>query len=203
MGRELSERYEEELREISRDQLFAENLDFLHQEESGLSRSVLQENEDPNHPTPAGFYSFKRDGTEFFVRKSSLLWMMDNKQKFKVSTDRARRFITNKEQLEDDYLTCGGFVLMKVGRHDELCQVIGFKFLTGRETFTGSSCPLEVSEDKSRGVAVLCNIFNRSLHGRQEAVTSSGLPFKYIDIKAFKAHVKLRRDLNTNQLHTV
>lgn len=88
---------------------------------------------------------------------------------------------------------------MQVSKRDVLCQVIGFNFLTGRETFSGVSCPLTVSEDKARGVAVLCNIFKV----KNGIVTSSGQPFKYIDIKYFKMHVKLKRDLYTNDLRIV
>lgn len=192
------ERDEEQLREITRDQLFAENLDFLSQSEHGVSGSFLQENKDASNPTPDGFYAFKRDGCDLFVRKSSLLWMIDNKQKLKVSTDRSRRFITCKESIEDDFLTCGGFVKMKVSKRDALChrlQVFDRKRNVHR-------CFMSANGQRrlgTRGVAVLCNIFNV----KNEIVTSSGQPFKYIDIKYFKMHGKLKHDLFTNDLRIV
>lgn len=194
---------DEELREISRDQVFTENLDFLllseNPEVRENSRLGLRDVENPRNPSKDGFYSFERDGDEYFVRKSSLLWMMANKKKLKLTTDRSRRFIASKETNDEDYLYCGGFAIMSRDGADELYQIMGFKFNEGRETFSGVSCPLKfptTSEGKARGISVLCNNFKVN----ENVVTSTGYPFKYININNFKNHVKLKRDLKTNQL---
>ena len=90
---------------------------------------------------------------------------------------------------------------MKNENHGEdlLCQVLGFKFLSGNEKFAAMSCPIKVSEEKSRGVAVLCNFFS----AQHSLISFSKQVAKYININHYKRHVNVKRNLGTGELFCI
>ena len=88
----------------SRDQAFVVNLDFLltnHFDSSTQpDTQQLYESEDPETPNPRGFLSFIRNDTRYYIRKSSLLWMLDLSEIQKVSTDRLHRSSTRRKVIQ-------------------------------------------------------------------------------------------------------
>lgn len=185
---------EEDLGEISRDQAFMCNLNYVTND--GRRDGALQEDLS-NIECPRGFLAFKRNNEPLYLRKSSLLWMLTSKNS-KVSADRLHRFINEKKVQGDDHVMCGDFVMMESDDNgpDRLCQVLGFKFLTGNPKFSAMSCPIKVEEEKARGVAVFCAFFRVT----NDVVTAMRSAPKYIDMKKFKNHVTIGRDLHSDKI---
>lgn len=185
---------QEDLDDISRDQAFMCNLSYTTND--GRQSGALQEDLS-NNECPKGFLAFKRNNEPVYLRKSSLLWMLTSKNS-KISADRLHRFIDEKKIQGDDHVMCGDFVMM--GSDDNapnrLCQVLGFKFLTGNPKFSAMSCPIEVEEEKARGVAVFCAFFRVT----NNVVTAMRTVPKYIDMKKFKNHVTITRDLHSDKI---
>lgn len=185
--------------QVARDQIFVNNLEYILELDNHGDHGdneILQE----DHPTPRGFIAVIRNSTRYYVRKSSILWMLETKAK-KISTDRLLRFIPDKKVNNDDHIMCGDFVFMRSdtrGR-DRLCQVLGFKFLSGNPKFSSISCPISVKKENARGVSVLCNFFTV----QNKVLTVAKTAPDYINIDNFKKHVILKRDLHTNDLFIV
>lgn len=183
----------EVLQEVAADKAFLTNLDYL------LDGNQSDQNLQPapqDVEAPAGFLAFRRVDSNYFIRKTSILYMLDKKTS-RVSCDRLRRFIDEKKSDTTNRITCGEFVVMKNKDNLEcLYQVMGFKFLSGSANFPGSSCPLTVIQDKERGVAVLCNHFKVA----NKIVTCKSKPLVYINIKKYVRHFNLTRNLYTNEL---
>lgn len=190
------EHEDENLREISRDQAFISNLSYVSHDALRGGPSQLQEDSD-NTECPRGFVAFKINQEPVYLRKSSLLWMLTTKDS-KVSSDRLHRFIDEKRVQGNNHVMCGDFVMMESDGTgaDRLCQVLGFKFLTGNSKFSAMSCPIEVDEEKARGVAVLCAFFQ----AENNVVTALKRVPKYVDMKKFKNHVTIKRDLDTDKI---
>jgi hypothetical protein len=114
----------------------------------------------------------------------------------KVSTDRMFRFISDRKNTKDDHLTCGDFINMSYEGTYRLCQVLGFKYLSGNERFTASSCPIKCNDEKARGVAVFVNFYKTNAN----TIAAAGRVQRYINIDNYKSHVLVKRDPSTNSL---
>lgn len=188
---------EDEMRNIARDQIFTSNIEYLLESENVNLKATLVDANEQESLTPNGFLSLARDGKRYLVRKSSLLWMLDAKTK-KVSTDRLRRFISDAKKPGNsaDDLVCGDFIIMEFEGSDQLCQVLGFRYITEKRSFTAIYCPINVSADKARGVEVFVNFFTIT----NNCISSSNRVQKYINILGYKRHVNIKRDNTTNEL---
>lgn len=80
-----------------------DNLDDLWQIKNGIEESETGMVEMVDDDTPRGFITFIRDRIRYYVRKSTLLWMMITDHK-KLTTDTLRRFIddNNKSDKSDE-----------------------------------------------------------------------------------------------------
>lgn len=84
---------------------------------------------------------------------------------------------------------------MKHGRVNRIVQIIGFRFLNGKpfygDRFKAGKSELEVE--------ALCNFFECS----NNSVTGSDRTQSYINMKHYKRHVSLKRDLETGNLSII
>lgn len=122
--------------------------------------------------------------------------MIDNKSE-KASSDRLHRFVSSKKSSNQESITCGEFIKMFISNEVCICQVLGFRYLTGKGAFKGVMCPIKPPE-KARGVEILINILKiDSL--TKEVIFSNNIP-KYVNIQNYKAHIKLQRSAVTNKM---
>lgn len=184
------------------------SLDFLYKRGEHGENLV----EAPEREAKKGFMTFTFGEEIVFIRKSSLLWMLDPKTT-KVSTDRVRRFHSETMKRSDGCIYIGDFIWMvpdKAGQSSGsaalslLCQVMGFKYSSGKPNFAASFCPIVAPNENARGVKVLCNLFKvaeRSGQNKIErVVTFWDVQMKYIDIIRYKCHAMLMRNLNSNEV---
>lgn len=139
---------------VAQDRAFLDNLDDLWQIKNGIEESDTGMIEVVDDDTPRGFVTFIRDRIRYYVRKSTLLWMMITDQK-KLTTDRLRRFIddNNKSDKGDEQrIQLGDFIVMDVKGREMICQALGFKLLHNRYAFKGFSCP--VKNEEGEGVEI-------------------------------------------------
>lgn len=194
---------DEELSEISRDQIFLANLSYLlESRETDANCSLVPAEDNTNSNTPKGFIGLIRQGVRYLVRKSSLLWMLHSNSD-KTSTDRLYRFVNNSKKQKADTIMCGDFVGMQTNVGEKLFQVLGFKYSTGKGTFKGISCPIKPPEDatKARGVEVLVNFL--AFDELSKEITFPNRAQKYINIIHYKRHYQVQRNNVTNSLTIV
>lgn len=138
-------------------------------------------------------------GESFFIKKTTLCWLLNNKApEEKLSTDRIRRFIMQRDRLESapDSQKCE---VLKIGDWCEfdgqvgtVGQVIGFSYLSGTKkdrVYTLDSVPLQFDEENgnAKGVGVLCNWFT-IVPGYVLEIANT--VHQYIDVKKYKNHIK-------------
>lgn len=139
--------------------------------------------------SPRGFIKFIRDDVPYFVRKSSLLWMMTT-NKEKVSSDRLYRFISTKKShsFEEQSIQLGDFIIMSVNGEETICQVIGFRYITGSYKFKAVSCPIK--SEAGKGIEVLVFQFKSMANGILAIQRKRDC---YINIDNYIKHISLKR----------
>lgn len=191
------------MNEVSRDQAFLANLSFLiGSREADATGLIVPADESPDNETPKGFMAILRQGVKHFVRKSSLLWMLHSNSD-KTSTDRLYRFVNSSKKSNADSVMCGDFIGMNTNVGEKLCQVLGFKYSTGKGSFKGISCPIKPPEDvsKARGVEVLVNFLAFDVESKE--ITFPNCSQKYINLTQYKRHYQVKRDIVTNTLSLI
>lgn len=138
-----------------------------------------------------------KKGEHFFVKKSTLCWLMNNTTNQKVSTDRIRRFMVESGSgpslLADrsrGELVIGDWCEFK--HNDEVVgQVISFTYLTGKRSeraYTLDSVPLRCPTGvASKGIGVMCNWF-KVMPGFVLEIAEIK-EHTYININEFKTHL--------------
>jgi hypothetical protein len=115
------------LDQVSDDATFINNIsDMLDLmcEDFEFSEEILKEIIDPD--TPDRFLVFQRGDKKYYIKKSTILWMLTLKQ-HKVPNDRIHRFIsTSSKRNVQQNLQSGDFVMMQIEREEKICFVQGF-----------------------------------------------------------------------------
>lgn len=189
---DLEEKEDNRLRlQAERDEAFMSNLDYLVAER-GLGKLVEVPSTEQN-TSPPNFICFSREGTIFYIKKSTLIWWLSAEGK-RVSPDRVWRFIDDREHHSDGALQTGDFVEMKRGKKKHVVQILAFRFVDGK-TFYGD----RYENRDRREVEALCNFFEF----KDGLLIASGVPLSYVNVKNCKNHVFLKRDLATGHLRQV
>lgn len=175
--------------QAERDESFMSNLDYLVGGKE-LGKLVEAIDTDEENSTPPSFICFSREGTRFYIKKASLLWWLSSSGK-RVSTDRVQRFIEDREKHSDDVLQTGDFVEILHGKRKRIAQILRFRFTDGK-AFYGYRYE---GRDK-RGVEALCNLYELK-NGIVSGVESS---LCYVNVKSYKKHIHLKRDLASGNL---
>lgn len=88
------------------------------------TEEILMEVLDPN--VPNRFIIFKRGEQRYYIKNSTILWMLTLVQ-HKVPKDRVLRFVsTSNKQIVQENLQSGDFVLMEIDNDEKICLVQGF-----------------------------------------------------------------------------
>lgn len=176
--------------DVLNNRAFVDNLeDFYQMTHEGVNESDtgMVETQDPD--TPHGFVSFIRDNVLYYLRKSTLLWMITSK-KDKVSNDRLRRFINeNKKSSTEESIQLGDFIVMEVNGKEVICQVLGFKYINENYAFKGISCPIK--HEGGSGVDVQIFQFRQQGTG---FLTAHKKRDCFVNIEQYLRHVSLKRD---------
>lgn len=131
-------------------------------------------------------------GENFFIKKSTICWLMNTTGNDKISSDRIKRFITgNQSKTTDnkteDELTIGDWCEFK--NTDLIGQVIGFSYLCGsrkEREYTLDSVPISGRNiETGKGIGVMCNWFKLQTGFVLEIANTH--KHEYTDIKHFKA----------------
>jgi hypothetical protein len=144
--------------------------------------------------TPKGYLRLVRRGEFYLVRKSTMLWMLEEGHS-RVSSDRLKRFVSEQKSLEN-VLVPGDFIRIENEGKESVCQVIKFRFKTGRQNFTAKFCPLEAPSENARGVDVLVKFYDQ----KGDKIEACKKVHRFVDIKCYKQHLKVIRDLSLNTL---
>lgn len=135
-----------------------------------------------------------RNGETFFIRKSTLCWLMNAKEPDQLSSDRIRRFITTratnkKDDAADNFIKIGDWC--EFDNTTQIGQVIGFKYLTGKRkerAYTLEMVPIKCPEGIiGKGVGVLCNWFDIKPGFVLEVANVE--KHEFVDVKHFKSHL--------------
>ena len=152
--------------------------------------------EQDDSDVPRGFFKLVKNDVPYYIRKSSILWMLFSRS-LRIPTDRLHRFVTGSkktltyQQEGGAIIECGDFVTVRVRKEgtstssntskdrnyfvdQNVCQVLGFrdkKAAKGSKnrTFKGFYCPVKHTSGLGRGVEMLCNFFNV-----EERLTNTG-----------------------------
>lgn len=128
----------------------------------------------------------------YFVRKSSILWMLETDKK-RVCSDRLLRFVdsTKTNSAKDSKLLfCGNYAAFVFNDDLIVGLVLGFKYQKGKNTnYTLDSCPLNPPTDieKQKGIDVLCDFFVIGI--KFELIPKRQT--SYIDISNFRCHLDI------------
>lgn len=132
-------------------------------------------------------------GDSFFIRKSTLCWLLNNNARDPISSDRIRRFITNSKPYSNNRAQCKD--MLNIGdwcefkNNEKIGQVIGFKYMSvsrKESVYSLDSVPLE-GPDKKKGVGVLCNWYNITSGFVLQLANDL---HEYTDILHFKNHLQ-------------
>lgn len=180
---------------IQRDQSFLANLDYLLNDENGASQGQLQEvvDQESMNSRPKGFVTFIRGDSRFFIKKASLTWMLSVGSK-RVSTDRIYRFISDKKTPDGSNLQIGDFVVVNFENLDQLVQIISFRFCNGKK-FYGDQYVFHDSNNET-DVELLANFFKI----QDKIVNWNGRAQRWINVKTYKRHSVLHRDLSSGNM---
>jgi hypothetical protein len=102
-----------------------------------------------------------QEGNFFFVRKSSVLWKLNQDIK-RISSDRIYRFVTEKNNINTksnkDFLSIGEYAAFNVEDIIHFGLVLGFQYVSGkRKDYSLQYCPLQPPEECNKnGVKVIC-----------------------------------------------
>lgn len=136
------------------------------------------------------------NGEAFYIKKSTLCWLLNNNPTNSVSSDRIKRYIVKSPNKplaptigRRDTVQIGDWC--EFGSTENVGQVIGFTHLTGsrkERAFTQDSVPISCgAKTNPRGVGVLCNWFAIGPGFVLEIV--DGVSHEYINISDYKAHL--------------
>lgn len=134
-----------------------------------------------------------KENQPYFVRKSSILWMLETNRKH-VSTDRLQRFIdspTSKTK-DTELLYAGDYAAFLIGDQLLVGLVLGFRYQTGRnKNYALDYCPLkppqDLPKDRQKGIDVLCDFFYANSSFEINSINSS----YYTDINTFQCHLEI------------
>jgi hypothetical protein len=121
---------------------------------------------------------------------------MIDSNKTRISTDRVFRFINQKKLSQEDVITAGDYIFMKIGRTKRLCYVYRFRFKTGKVPFKTPFCPIKHDPETGRGVELLVSFWN--LDGN--FLKSTDEEQIYVDIDNYVSHAKTYFDKNLEQM---
>lgn len=113
--------------QVTDDSAFVNNIDDLLRlmfKDFDNIGEILREVLDPE--VSNRFIIFQRGDQKYYIKKSSLLWMLTLVQ-HKVPKDRVLRFVStsNKQNVQEN-LQSGDFVVMKIDDDEKICFVQGF-----------------------------------------------------------------------------
>lgn len=132
----------------------------------------------------------KSPGESFYVRKSSIIWMLETEKK-RVSSDRIYRFIGDKKErpIDEAHLFVGQFAKFVHIKKEVICNVLGFFFLTGNSTYKSEYCPIvQEDESKRRGMGVHGSFYTLD----ENKILKRYLSIDCIDLQYFSGHVKVK-----------
>ena len=143
----------------------------------------------------------RKDDSVYFVRKSSILWML-LKNKKRIPSDRMLRFITEKGNNlpSENVLEIGRYAAFLINQNILLVgQVLSFQYMTGKKkSYTLDFCALEKKDDdnaidEARGIKVLCSFYDlkRNEEGDIKLKLLSDKNMQYFNINDFFCHVNV------------
>lgn len=189
---ERTEEDEQEIAaELAKDSVFMHNLEYLLELEHGHKNKPgeLLCSEGESQP---GFLDFRRGDTTYTLRKSSIIWMLDDSDK-KVSSDRLHRFIDQDRETRSDRISLGEIIVIKNHNDREIVgQVLGFSIPGQKSMYKGFSCGINTLTE----VMVLINTF-KLIGGKLVPINQ---PAAYHSNKNYIRHVKFQRNVRTNEI---
>lgn len=152
------------------------------------------------HDDKKGFVKFVDGDKVFYLRKSTILWMLATATT-KISTDRLHRFIENREDdvVNEGHIKIGDFIRVKWIDQICICSVLQFKFKKSKYKFMKSYCPIQHRDgpDGGQGVLMLVDFYQVQGDVGGNFLEKSGNFHCYIDIETYVEHIKTVRDITT------
>lgn len=138
---------------------------------------------------PKGFVKVKSSPPKF-IRKSSIVWSLYYARE-RVSTDRLRRFITDRKktfQLSNNVFV-GNFIQAMVNEVEETIQVLGFRKLIGNKENCFANY-WHLNDEKGHrvdNVAMIANLYRKNSSGKLEFTRALVDP---VNLKSFVRHIE-------------